>query len=483
MSAIRTHANATLRTLLMAASVGLLASCGGGGGGGDDDPGGTDASLLPAGGSTNTADGLSTRQIQEIAAASMNNMLSLGSGSASDDMISIFDPEIDSILEGGADAPNILGENVTNSDLNSSLGLNENEVQSISREGNVVTIDLDENELCTPDTSGSDGLAQNAMDQEACESLLQYATVEINAISDDSGVVSYLYRGEPIFRAGYAPNAGSYEFRLDPLLTIAIDQQAYLLEPGDDLIFPQNFSGAYRLSAEADADEPDAIGRIVLELTESLNINLPSENVSITGEPSALLSIGTTETGGSIEFDLAEYRIDAPWDDDLNQSVSYLNPGFSGSIDIRESDGLLTVNNLGVTNGPISLNISSGDAIQFALEQFGFTVSEADGELILTGDLNLNLLIDNTMGSLLDESSVMDFMLSSLAPSGSAMLFSDSGPIQLLRGGPFSVSYTISDGETNEGSTVVVDEGGCFDSASDEAADNGELIELVSCDN
>lgn len=447
----------------------LLTACGGSSGDSNNNaPSNSNAPSVPPGGSSNPADELSTQEIQRSAADAMGRMFNL----ETNELGAAFDPESDSPLDESPDDGNAMamGSDEMDMNLNTSLGIADEDVESITRDGNFITIDLDENALC----------ADQMDSQDSCLSAVQHITVTIDAASDDSGVVSYLYRGEPAIRVGYAPNAGSYELRLDPWLVFLIDQREFIWDEEAMPEFPESFSGAYRLTVEADAEFPDELGSMTLELSEPMNIQSLAENVSIEAEASALWSIGMTPTGGVFEFGSGRSKISAPWDIGEGHTAEFFSPGFSGRADIREDNGLLTVSNFGMSNGPFTITVDSGDMLRIALEKFGFTVAESDNEVVLTGDLNLNVLLNNTMGTLTEDNSVYEALLDVLAPSGSAFSINSEGPTELLRGGPFSVTLNQTDELGTNESNVVVQPGGCFASAGD-ASEGAIPIQLVDC--
>lgn len=447
----------------------LMSACGGGGSASSSQPP-TD-SLLPAGGSSTSADNLTDRQIQRQAVDSMAGLLGLDVT----ELGSTFDPDLGSPLseEGALNNPTPLYNENNKELLSISLGLSEADTQSIVRTGNSLLIDLDENQVCRR-------LFESIQEVSSCSFLMQHVTVTIDAASEDSGIVAYQYRGEPLVRVGYAPHAGSYELNLKPLVAIAQDQ--YVLTGNRDIVpvYPERFEGVVRFSQAADPEFPDDLGSIELQITEPVRIVSEEENLQVNIDVATLLSLGMTDAGGAFEFNLGALEVSSPVNGVDSPLIDINLPGLTGRAEIQEANGDLVVTNLGLSNGPISLSINSGDAVRIALETFGFTVSEQEETVTLTGNLYADVLLDNTLGTVLEETSLISALLQVAAPTGTIFGLSETGPIKLLQGGPFTVwlEETYNDGTIQN--SLEVQAGDCFGGAdSDDPVDVNSSVDGV----
>ncbi len=433
----------------------LVSACGGGGGG--DSSQSTPDSLLPAGGSSVSADNLTDRQIQRQAVDSMANLL----GMDVSELGAVFDPTMDSPLssDGVLGNPTPLYNDNNEELLSISLGLSEADTESITRTGNTLVVDLNENQVCRR-------LYESIQDASSCSFLMQHVTVTIDAASEDSGIVAYQYRGEPLVRVGYAPHAGSYELNLKPLVAVAQDQYVLTGDPDIVPVYPEQFEGVVRFSQSADPEFPDDLGSIELQITEPVRIISEEENLQVNIDAATLLSMGMTNTGGAFEFNLGALEVSSPVNGVGSPLMDIDLPGLTGRVEIQESNGDLVVTNLGLSNGPMTLNVNSGDVVRIALESFGFTVSEQEETVTLTGNLYADVLLDNTLGNLMEESALLSGLLQIAAPSGTVFGLSETGPVKLLQGGPFTVllEETYNDGSVQNSLEVLA--GDCFGSVN-----------------
>lgn len=451
----------------------LIVACSGGGGSSDGDG----DSLVPDGtGSGVPADNVSTDELQRNAA----NYAARAIGLKTDEITGIIGDANQADSTGTTDDINIpqgsVSDNLnSNTDgiINSTLGVGTESTSTVTREGNIITIDPDDASICDAEAAADEDIELNG-----CLAIVQNITVQIHALSEDTGVITYFYKNEPLLLIGYSPTTGSYEVKLATFRTFSIDVNAN--KPGDTQVeFPETLSGAIRLSVAAlDGVEGEA-GSMSLQVTESVVIADSNQGIDLSLAPSTVLSLITDAgTGdGSIEFNLAALQATVP-DEDQNIGQVIL-PGFSGRADITNNGGTLTVSNLGLARGPLTITVNSGEAVRLALETFGFSVTEQNGEIILDGNLALSAFLNNTMGIDEDRLASYQAMLEIAAPSGTTFLGQSNGSTKIERGGPFTISLSESDELSSIEASFMGTAGSCFTSAEN---DSTEIFDLVACD-
>ncbi len=149
--------------------------------------------------------------------------------------------------------------------LDSVLGLESNSSQ-VTRVGNRITIDPDDAEFC--DQQVLDDTA-TATDRANCQELISQVLVEVDAITEESGLMTLTYAQMDVLLIGYSPVTANYEVKLAGLQTL-LSQAAQL--QGDDTSVP-SMQGAIRVSATVTNDtENEEAGNFSISVTEALSI-------------------------------------------------------------------------------------------------------------------------------------------------------------------------------------------------------------------
>ncbi len=130
------------------------------------------------------------------------------------------------------------------------LGL-EGSSSQVTRVGNHITIDPDDAAFC--DQQVLDDTA-TATDIANCQELISRVLVEIDAITEESGLIVITYAQADVLQIGYSPVAANYEVKLAGLQTL-LSQAAQL--QGDETSVP-SMQGAIRVSATVTNDTVNA---------------------------------------------------------------------------------------------------------------------------------------------------------------------------------------------------------------------------------
>jgi len=344
------------------------------------------------------------------------------------------------------------------------FGLN-SDTATVTRDGNTITIDPDDNEICAVDEqTGFEFDTDTQMAIDSCLALAQHLTVAINAETEETGVVSYLYRNEPFINLAYAPDSGSYEIRFAPLLSVTQDQQPFVNADDPDPI-PQVLTGAIKFAVASDPETPDEAGSIALQISEAIQFTQAEDNSDVQVGVSTLWEVSIDAEGGSFGFDLGAISLSgntADIDDPQPQNTNFLLPGLSGKATISNSSGDLIVSDLGLARGPLSITSNSTEVISVALDTFGFNVSEANGQIVTNGDINLNAMLNNAAGFNEELSTMLTAALNVIAPSGSAFEDQSPGVTKLVSGGPFQIVLQANDEVESNEDSLTVNAGSCF---------------------
>lgn len=359
----------------------------------------------------------------------------------------------------------------TSSMFDASLGLSGSSTST--RQGNIVTIDPDENDVCAQQN------IDDSLDLATCTALLADLTVTINASSDQSGLITYLFRNEPVFEIGYSPVSGSYELNLAALNKV-MKRMAEL----DASIEPVSatMSGSIKFEANVlNATAGAEAASLKLSIPEAVSIVNPVDGTNVSLAPSTIMQM-TADSGtgaASVEIGLGALAI-ASKDPELVGSPlqQLVMSGLTAKADLTSNGDVLTMSNVGIGNGPLVLSIDSLEAVRLSLDTFGFVVNQNSNSIAMTADMNLDLMMRNVLGYLDAEQShesSIDYSVD--AAKGTTFSELASGDMRVDAGGPLAVEFAVFDGSSSSNGTISVGQGECF-------GDNGSTdapIELVGC--
>ncbi len=457
----------------------FLVSCGGGSSGDGNTTGG---SLIVDGGSGVSADNVDTSVLLRKAAtgASTNlgknitGMQRLGVGSSSvgllldatalDSLTQLTASEVDAESINPDALLNTAVEEDIGSFFNAMLGLDE-QLAVVTRTGNHIIIDPDDAAFCErellDDTATADERAN-------CQSLVSNLLVEMDAVTEDSGLITVTFAQQDLLLVGYSPMAVNYEIKLPGLQTL-LDQAAQL--DGESVSIP-SMQGAVRISATVTNDAVNAeAGTFSISITEALSI-VDNAGTNISLRPSTLLSVSAdAATGsGSVEFNIGALNATSSVDNGiggLTTSVLAFT-GLTARMDISNNGNSLLVSNVGIGNGPLTLTVDSVEQLRLMLETFGFSVQGDTGIVSLDGNLDFELSLGQVS------------TLAAVAPAGTMFGMQANGSSQVTQGGPLVVSVLSDNAGTPVSDSISIGAGECF--IPDESFDSTLPFVLEDCD-
>jgi len=340
--------------------------------------------------------------------------------------------------------------------FDSSLGLSGSATST--RVGNTITVDPDEAEICAQQN------LDNSLDQATCAQLIADLSVTIDAASDQSGLITYFFRNESVVEIGYSPISGSYELKLAGLS--AMHQRVAELDASTGPA-TSTMSGSIKFEANVlNATAGAEAASMKLFIPEALRISDPADGTNVSLAPSTILEMTADSGSGtaSVEIGLGALAIASRNTDLTGSALQQLAmSGLTARADLTSNGNVLTMSNVGIGNGPLVLSIDSLEAVRLSLDTFGFTVNEDANVIALNGNMNMDLMMRNVLGYLDSEdnhNSAADIKIT--AAGGTIFSELASGIMRVDQGGPLSVEYAVSDGNSSNNGTVNVQQGQCF---------------------
>lgn len=444
-----------------------LSACSDGGDVGDS------SGLVPPGDSNATpADQLTTEEILQGAA----DTTSSGLGQR---LVELQDSTDDALteLESGSPVAGMVDETDTTvftdldtrntALLSTSLGV-DGSTADVSRTGNTITIDPDEQALCA-DTEGS----SPEQGITTCSQLMADLTVRVEASTEDSGVITYLFRNEPLLSIGYAPTGVIYELELTTLNTV-VQAEADLSE--DEDAPGASISGTVRLSAlllsEGTSDES---AELSLQIVNPLSVvDNSAAQTLLSLQPSTVFQINTETASETVvtKVDWGALQLsDEFLDSENNNNSLMLNLGkLTGQVSASGSGAPVQISNVGIGDVPLTVTINSADSLSFGLDTFGASLDNDTGILTLTSALGLRYVVDNLAGTIEGLPEQYRLSISASAPAGTGFQAQDNGSTKVTSGGPLTAtSVSVSNDSTQSSQQeTTVQAGECFDDVEDE---------------
>ena len=425
---------------------------------------------------------LSTENIQRSAARSVSSGMSVNLESLqrlSDDALQDLEPgTIGADLVSDIDLDSLAALDTNNSNfMNNTLGLDDSNAR-IVREGDIITIDPDEQRVCADEFPLVDFAGG---DLSTCEQLLQDLSVKIHAHSDDSGVITYSFQNSDVLSIGYAENSASYELQLAGIQQLVESAQQLSGEP---VTSQGSMSGALRLSASVENDTEGAVaGELLLEVTQALNlVPADGESESISLQPSTVFKINIDEATGevltSVDWGALQLMADIS-DADDDSMLSQLNlGGLTANATLNANTSTLKLSNLGIGDVPLTINVNQVNTVSLSLSTFDVTLDAESGIVTFDGALGASLTVSNILGVIEELGPEASASLSINAAAGTSLRDEGNGSTQVLNNGPFAVSAgVVSDGVSLQQS-VSFNAGECF--ASDGESDAGLGLDLAA---
>ena len=410
----------------------------------------------------------STQEIKETAIANLGRRFDSNAAAAE----SVFNDNQDviegttlDVVSGGTETfpepldANINLESQIKEIVESTLALGEEGDAVTTRTGNLITINPDEVDLCADEN-------EIALDDSSadCVALMKHLTVSLLATSEESGLLTYLFKEQPLIIMGYTPNTESLEINFGTISAVAEEWQMINGTEGS-LDMPDVFTGSLKSTTTAtNVDAGSEAGSISMEVVQAISIISEAAGSEFSMQPGTLFSMNAdAATGvGGMEIDIG--AIQGIFDVDDSYAQFNLS-GFSAKAQVNPDAGEFVVSNFGIGRGPLSIKLDDEEALKVTMETLGFTVNEESGELRMDGNLNLTAVISDLLA---DDSEFLSQSLSMSLPQGSTLARLGDGSLKVGGVGPFSISLTTEDmfGGINT-ETVVANVNEClFDSPS-----------------
>ena len=352
----------------------------------------------------------------------------------------------------------------------------------VEREGNVITVDPDDASLCAEDGTGLLGTSTEPSTVDGlslCRRLVADLTVRLDARTEDSGTISYLFAGAPVLALGYAPGGASGEIFLPGVQRVLERVATIERDAAGGGLFEAMpvpvLRGALRLDARV-LDEREESAEIELSVTEALEISDPDGASALTLDPSRVFLLGFDEASG-------EARLSVAWG-----ALGLIAEGFDASggsqltavalggltLDLRATEGspILSLANVGIGGVPLTIRIGSNDALTLALETFGVTIDGDSGALTFDTDVAIDLALDNLGGLVAERSAAYTARLVANAPRGTRLEDRGDDAIAVTAGGPLTASLLESDESGSTQSEFSVSVGSCLGTGGGGSSDD-----------
>lgn len=474
---------------LIATALITLSACGGGSSG-DSTPANTQNPLIIGGTAGGDASALSDDELRRTAAnrasaglgVNLNNLSRL----SNDAMTDQTDGDLMGGIANSSDMQSIDSLDTSNNNfLINSLGIDDTGAR-VTREGNVITIDPDDESMCGDDLPLAGDLNN---DPSQCQQLASDLTVMVDAQSAESGVITYLFQDAPVLLIGYSPMGASYEIKLAGLQNVLLRSQELSGITSTDMT---NYSGALRLSGTILNDEPgQEAGELSLNVTETINIGSSESPTGLLLQPSTVFKVTLDEASGDVSMgvdwgalQLVAESGSASSEGDFSTSTTQLNlGGLSAELSFNEDQPALKVTNIGIGDVPLTVTIDSLESVNLTLARFGITIDNDTGTINLDGPLNASFMLDNIAQILEDQAS--DFTASAMisAPANTVLVPQENGSTLVSSGGPLSATVIGGDGTSSGQADVSIGAGECFGSGDDSQNANfaSTAIATVPC--
>lgn len=474
----------TCRLFLVTSAIITLSACGGGSG---DSPSSLVQNPLIIGGSPGgDASTMSDDQLRMIAA----DLAGSGLGENLDNLVNLSN-DAQANVEPGSLGGDIVGDTETEAlgdlqssntnFLNNSLGINDPGART-TRTGNSITIDPDDETLCGDDIPLASGVNDDAL---RCQQLASDLIVTVDAVTAESGIITYLFQSTPVLLIGYSPMGASYEIKLAGLQQVMRRAEELDGQTPDQSI---TMSGALRLSAMILNDEVGSeAGELSLNVTEAILIGSSTQEERISLQPSTVFALALDQQTGDVSTSVnwgALQLITSSSDSDGNVRTNAVNlGGLSAALTFNENQPTVQISNIGLGEVPLNITINSVESLSFSLANFGLSLNSDTGMIELNGPLSANLMVNN-MAQLL-EGALTDFTATAsiAAPSGTSLIPQNNGSTLLSSGGPLTATLIGGDSQASGQSEVSINAGECFGEALDTQDSNlaTSAIAVVPC--
>lgn len=342
----------------------------------------------------------------------------------------------------------------------------------ITRDGDTVFINPDDQALCTVDSMDMHSM----QDMQFCLAMVEDLRVRIDGQTEESGLVTYLYQEEPTFSVDYATNRASYKLYL--LGVHKVLQQAASIAPEEFVDVPEQFEGVIEFGVHVDNDTfGQEAGSINVAIISPIAIEAQTAGAGINIAASNLFRFESDEALGTASIELDAGAASYYFTD--GERVDIASRGTTFKIDFVDDGEQISVSKLGLGRGPLTVSINSVEVARVTLETFGFDIDTISRQLMLTGELDFDIvvnLVSEYFGGSPEES--FGFGLSVTAPTNATFVAQQNDSIKLENAGPAELDWYASfDGEMGQ-QNYVLREGECF---TEDSVGNA-LFSLTVCD-
>jgi len=375
----------------------------------------------------------------------------------------------------------------------------------VTRDGNLITVDPDDASICasSDDVVGATGFEND--ETEACLQLVTDLTVTLDAQSETTGVINYLFQGTPVVAIGYSPDAGNTELNLGGV-KLVLEQLAFIeassgvsgsgLDNGPDdsstdSDVPDVMRGIVRLSSRVEDDRAGSeSGDIALNVTETLEIG-DAGGLGLTLQPSRVLQLAfdaaTEEV--SLRLDWGALQLVTETDDDsgntsrttVNLGGLSLDIGTTGNTTSDTAGGTpdetptLSLRNVGIggLDTPLNIRIDDQQAMSLALQTFDASIDPITGDITFDTPTSVSFVLDNLTGLIEEYAQEFTASFTAAIPGGTVLAPRDDELTEVRAGGPVTASFVANDNTMNVQSELSAGVGSCFGRAENNAPTGG----------
>lgn len=335
----------------------------------------------------------------------------------------------------------------------------------VTRDGNTMIIDPDDNELCEHGAVDSDmnsafDMQQDMNDMEFCLAMVSDVLVRIDGQTEDSGNISYLFQDETVLQIEYATNQTLFKLRL-PGIRRVLDK-ANTLDSNQFDSVPDVLEGVIEWGLRIDNETVGSeAGVMTIAIAAPIVVQDSMAGFNMQVAATDLLSFEHNNALGtaSVELDSRAFLLSLT----DGQAFEVAASGGTVKIDLINDGEQISVSKLGLGNGPLTVTIDSVEVINMTLDTFGFDIDTLAEQLVLTQSMNLNLMV-NLVGALLDGSDdeALTMQASVSAPQNALFSAQPNGSVRLDNAGPFSIDWSFNFAGESESSNFAVSPGECF---------------------
>lgn len=355
--------------------------------------------------------------------------------------------------------------------IDTTLGLVGN--ADIVRDGNSMTIDPDDEELCQAIALDMQG---DLNEMQFCLAMVSDLLVRIDGQTEDSGNISYLFQDETVMQIEYSTGQALYKLRLPGVGRVF--EKATQLNSDEFGSMPEVFDGVIELGMRSDNEDfGNEAGAMSIAITSPIHVQHNDAGFNIQLAASNLLQFEHDNALGTASIELDSNAFLYSIRD--GETIEFAGSGSTVKVDLFNDGEQISVSKLGLGNGPLTVSIDSVEVVKMTLDTFGFDVDTLAQQLVLTEGLNFNLMI-KLVSSLFDDSeSGEDLLVEAAVSAPGSALFSaqPDGSVKLDNAGPLAIDWFFSFAGVSESASFMVSPGECFT----EGNDGNALFSQVVC--